>query len=302
MLERATSEQSYTRIVDDLKNDSQQRIVSSELEKNMLVLAGPGAGKTRVVTHRVAFLLRVLRVNPRAILVLCFNRSAVMSLRKRLRELVGEDMNGVTTLTFHGLALRLTGRSLAVAEHLQEGNQIDFSSIITDAIKLLKGDESIALKDGSARESLAGRFSHILVDEYQDIDEEQYELVSLLAGKTQEENDQKLTILSVGDDDQNIYRFRGANVQFIRKFKDDYEADIHYLVENYRSTDHIISAANSLIMHNSDRMKTEHPIQVNKSRCSLPKGGNWEPKDNISRGRVQKFEIFHTYGSGPDSP
>lgn len=291
MLERATSEQSYTRIVDDLKNVSQQRIVSSELERNMLVLAGPGAGKTRVVTHRVAFLLRVLRVNPRAILVLCFNRSAVMSLRKRLRELVGEDMNGVTTLTFHGLALRLTGRSLAVAEHLQEGNQIDFSSIITDAIKLLKGDERIALNDSSARESLAGRFSHILVDEYQDIDEEQYELVSLLAGKAEEENDQKLTILAVGDDDQNIYRFRGANVQFIRKFKDDYEADIHYLVENYRSTDHIISAANSLIRNNSDRMKTEHPIQVNKSRSSLPKGGNWEPKDTISRGRVQKFEI-----------
>ncbi len=291
MLERATSEQSYTRIVDDLKNVSQQRIVSSELENNMLVLAGPGAGKTRVVTHRVAFLLRVLRVNPKAILVLCFNRSAVMSLRMRLRELVGEDMGGVTTLTFHGLALRLTGRSLAAAEHPQEGIQIDFSSIITDAIKLLKGDESIALKDGNARESLTGRFSHILVDEYQDIDEEQYELVSLLAGKTEEENDQKLTILSVGDDDQNIYRFRGANVQFIRKFKDDYEADIHYLVENYRSTDHIISAANSLIMHNTDRMKTEHPIQVNKSRFSLPKGGNWEPKDKISRGRVQKFEI-----------
>jgi len=213
-----------------------------------------------------------------------------MSLRKRLRELVGEEMNGVTTLTFHGLALRLTGRSLAVAENLQEGNQIDFSSIITDAIKLLKGDESIALND-SARDSLAGRFSHILVDEYQDIDEDQYELVSLLAGKTEEANDQKLTILSVGDDDQNIYHFRGANVQFIRKFKDDYAADIHYLVENYRSTDHIISAANSLIIHNSDRMKTEHPIQVNKSRGSLPKGGSWEPKDTISRGRVQKFEI-----------
>ena len=86
------------------------------------------------------------------------------------------------------------------------------------------------------RYALVGRISHILVDEYQDIDAEQYELVALLAGKTLEEKDQKMTILAVGDDDQNIYRFRGANVAFIRKFHEDYQAQIHYLVENYRST------------------------------------------------------------------
>ena len=85
-LERATSEQSYYRIVDDLKNSNQEKIVSATTEKNILVLAGPGAGKTRVVAHRVAFLLRVKRLKSRAILVLCFNRSAVMSLRRRLRD------------------------------------------------------------------------------------------------------------------------------------------------------------------------------------------------------------------------
>ncbi len=111
-LERATSDQSYARIVDDLKNPAQEKIVTAEADRNMLILAGPGAGKTRVVAHRVAFLLRVKRIAPRAILVLCFNRSAVQSLRRRLRDLVGNDMAGVTLLTFHGLALRLTGRSL----------------------------------------------------------------------------------------------------------------------------------------------------------------------------------------------
>lgn len=292
LLERATSEQSYCRIVDDLKNKAQAAIVASPVEKNMLVLAGPGSGKTRVVTHRAAYLLRVERVKPEAILVLCFNRGAIMSLRRKLHELVGADMNGVTTLTFHGLALRLTGRSVAVSTERRGDGEIDFSRVIIDAVKLLKG-ETVAIGFGgeSVRETLVGRFSHILVDEYQDIDEEQYELVSLLAGKTITEQDQKLTILAVGDDDQNIYRFRGANVGFIRRFHEDYQAEKHYLIENYRSTANIIAAANQLIFHNADRMKTEHPIRINEARRMLPAGGNRQINDPLTRGKVQILEV-----------
>ncbi|EKD35625.1 MAG: ATP-dependent DNA helicase protein, partial [uncultured bacterium] len=244
-----------------------------------------------MVAHRVAFLLRVKRVKPRAILVLCFNRSAVASLRRRLRELVGDDMNGVTTLTFHGLALRLTGRSLVTAG--RAGNaDIDFSGVIRDAVKLLGGEkEVLGLGDGPVRDALIGTFSHILVDEYQDIDGEQYELVALLAGKNLDEKDRKMTILAVGDDDQNIYRFRGANVGFIRKFHGDYEAAIHYLIENYRSTANIIGAANCLIAHNSDRMKTGHPIRINVARSELPAGGNWQSKDPVAGGRVQRLAV-----------
>lgn len=292
MLERATSEQSYTRIVDDLKNKAQAAIVAAPAEKNMLVLAGPGSGKTRVVTHRVAYLLRVERVNPSAILVLCFNRSAIVSLRKKLMELVGADMEGVTTLTFHGLALRLTGRSVSVSTEKKVDGEIDFSTIITDAVKLLRGEtEAIGLGLEAVRETLVGRFSHILVDEYQDIDEEQYELVSLLAGKTIAEQDQKLTILAVGDDDQNIYRFRGANVGFIRRFHEDYQAENHYLIENYRSTANIIAAANQLIRHNADRMKTDYPIRINAARRMLPAGGNRQINDAVARGKVQILQV-----------
>jgi ATP-dependent DNA helicase RecQ len=292
MLERATSEQSYTRIVDDLKNKAQAAVVAAHAEKNMIVLAGPGSGKTRVVTHRVAYLLRVERVNPEAILVLCFNRSAIMSLRKKLQELVGTDINGVTTLTFHGLALRLTGRSVAVATGGRGDGEIDFSKVITDAVKLLQGEtEALGFGDASVRETLVGRFSHILVDEYQDIDEEQYALVSLLAGKTIAEQDQKLTILAVGDDDQNIYRFRGANVGFIRRFHEDYQAEKHYLIENYRSTANIIAAANQLIGHNADRMKTEYPIRINKARHMLPAGGNRQINDPLARGKAQILQV-----------
>lgn len=292
MLERATGEQSYLRIVDDLKNKAQSAIVSAPADKNMLILAGPGTGKTRVVIHRVAYLLRVERVHPDAILVLCFNRSAVMSLRKKLRDLVGFEMGRVTTLTFHGLALRLTGRSLAAASKERGEGEIDFSRLITDAIALLKGEaDALGFEDVSARDTLTGRFSHILVDEYQDIDDEQYELVSLLAGKTSKDQDQKMTILAVGDDDQNIYRFRGANVAFIRRFHKDYEAEQHYLLENYRSTAHIVSASNTLIEHNADRMKTEHPIRVNGARRMLPAGGNRQISDPLARGKVQVLQV-----------
>ena len=120
---------------------------------------------------------------------------------------------------------------------------------------------------------LLSRFRHILVDEYQDIDESQYELISALAGRTDSDPDRKLTILAVGDDDQNIYTWRGANVEFIQRFREDYAAEIHYLVENYRSTGHIIAAANALIAHNRDRMKTDHPICRDHSRAEDPPGG-----------------------------
>lgn len=292
VLDRATSEQSYSRIVDDLKNKAQAAVVSAPIDRNMLVLAGPGAGKTRVVIHRVAYLLRVKRVSPGAILVLCFNRSAVTSLRRKLRDLVGGEMAWVTTLTFHSLALRLTGRSLVTATNVDKRGDIDFSLLIQDAITLLRGDaDALGFEGESARDALVGKFSHILVDEYQDIDEEQYEMVSLLAGRTEKEHDRKMAILAVGDDDQNIYQFRGANLGFIRRYNEDYHAQNHYLIENYRSTAHIIEASNSLIQNNVDRMKTEHPIRVNEARRKLPAGGNWQINDSLGQGKVQILQV-----------
>jgi len=83
-----------------------------------------------------------------------------------------------------------------------------------------------------------------------------------------------LSIMAVGDDDQNIYAFRGANVEFIRKFKEDYKAKVVYLVENFRSTKHIIDASNHLMRHNVDRMKIDHPIRINRERGpNLPEAG-----------------------------
>ena len=113
MLERATGEASYQRIVKDLVNPVQMKVVAAGDEANMLVLAGPGSGKTRVVIHRCAYLIRVLRTPPESILVVCFNHYAAVSLRRRLFELLGEDARGVIVQTYHGIAMRITGTSFA---------------------------------------------------------------------------------------------------------------------------------------------------------------------------------------------
>jgi len=125
-----------------------------------------------------------------------------------------------------------------------------------------------------SRDRLLAGYRYILVDECQDIDEQQYRLISTIAGRTLED-DAKFTILAVGDDDQNIYQFRGTNVGFIKQFQTDYQAEQHYLLENYRSSAHIIAAANALIGHNRDRMKQQQPIRINRQRRNLAAGGRW---------------------------
>jgi ATP-dependent DNA helicase RecQ len=274
MLERATSAESYQSIVDELDNCVQVSVVSARKDSNMLVLAGPGSGKTRVIAHRCAYLLRVERVRPREILVVCFNRAAATSLRKRIYELVGKDAAGVTVQTYHGLAMRLAGASLTA--HLENNKEtLDLDSLIPQATAMLRGECDIpGLKPDEMRERLLAGYRHILIDEYQDIDKAQYEMISAIAGRTldSENDDAKLSILAVGDDDQSIYAFRGANVRFIRQFEKDYEARLFYLVENYRSTRNIIDVSNQLIALNHDRMKTEHPIQINKARSRTSPG------------------------------
>jgi len=292
-LERATTERSYRRIVDDLANKAQTGIVTQNVRKNLLVLAGPGSGKTRVVVHRCAYLLRVRRVKPRSILVCCFNHKAAVELRRRLNELVGSDAYGVTVQTYHSLALRLLGRSSAPGAG---DGEPDFDQLIKDAVAVLKGEVVPAgMEADDVRDRLLAGYEHILVDEYQDIDEPQYELISAIAGRSLEE-DRKLNILAVGDDDQNIYTFRGANVSFIRRFRDDYEADVAYLTENYRSTRYIIEASNQVIEHNTDRMKTDHPIRINESRALLPPGGVFGGSDAESRGRVAIVHVRDVSG------
>lgn len=274
MLERATGAESFQRIVEQLNNSIQIAVVSARPRANLLVLAGPGSGKTRTIAHRCAYLLRVERVRPREILVVCFNRAAALSLRQRIRDLVGKDALGVTVQTYHSLAMRLIGASLA--EHSEHTDtRPDFDEMIRHATRMLRGECDIpGMERDEMRDRLLAGYRHILIDEYQDINQDQYDMISAIAGRTldSENADARLSIVAVGDDDQNIYSFQGANIRFIRQFEQDYQAKIHYLVENYRSSANIIGAANQLIEKNRDRMKTRHPIRINKARESSAPG------------------------------
>lgn len=288
ILDMATSEASLRQILTDLANPAQQAIVGAFPEENRLILAGPGSGKTRVIVHRVAWLLRVKRIRPEEILVLTYNRAAALEIRRRMWALAGPDAAGTSILTLHGLAMQLTGTSFAVAA--ERGEDPDFAAVLRKATELLNGragDDS----DGQRRDSLLAGLRHVLIDEYQDINREHYDLVSAVAGRTANDKDARLHLMAVGDDDQNIYEFNDANVEFIRRFENDYQAKRHFLTENYRSTGHIVDAANAVIARAPERMKAAAPIGVDAARRDQPPGGRFAAIDPLAQGRVHVLEV-----------
>ncbi len=283
-LSRQTTPHSWREIVENLNNRDQQSIVTDDRDAaNVLVLAGPGSGKTRVLVHRIAYLVRVKRENPHGIVALAYNRHAAAQIRRRLFELIGNDAFGVTVLTLHALAMRLVGASF---EQLSNSDD-DFGQILKDATALLRGDGLLPDEADARRDRLLAGFRWILVDEYQDIDQGMYDLISALAGRTMTDEEGRINLFAVGDDDQNIYGFKGASVGFIRNFQQDYQAKPVYLIENYRSTASIIEAANALIAPASNRMKSAHPIRINKARAKdFP-----DNTDAVAHGRVQILSV-----------
>lgn len=285
-LRRQTTGRAFRQIVDDLGNLAQQEIVADDREEtNVLVLAGPGSGKTRVLVHRIAYLLRVRREDPGRILVLTYNRHAAAEIRARLRHLVGDDAAFITVSTCHALAMRLVGASFTGTE------ERDFDAILREAVALINGEGLSRAEAEAQREALIQGYRWILVDEYQDIGPEEYALIAAVAGRSLDDPDQRLSLFAVGDDDQNIYAFTGASIAFIRRFEDDYRAKPKFLTENYRSTRYIIDAANQVIESARDRMKAGHPITVDRLRSLEPGGGVMAHRDPVGRGRVQFLDV-----------
>ncbi len=317
-----------TPILDSL-NDAQRTAVAAPSEP-LLVIAGAGSGKTRVLTHRAAWLIDVEGISPQSLLAVTFTNKAAAEMRHRIENLLNMPASNLWVGTFHGLAHRLLRRHWREAKLPQSFQIIDSD----DQLRLLKrlfkslnlDDSSFAPRDvqyfinaqkdeglrpqhiddggdetrrqlislyqsyqeicdrgglldfaelllrahelwrdnPAVLEHYQARFRHLLVDEFQDTNAIQYAWLRLLAGKTG-------VLFAVGDDDQSIYRWRGARVEHIYRFQKDFPAaSIVKLEQNYRSTSTILNAANAVIANNSSRMgknlwtdgKDGEPIRV----------------------------------------
>ena len=285
---RQATGETWSRIVDALGNSTQEQIVRDNREQtNVLVLAGPGSGKTRVLVHRIAYLVKIKREDPRGILVLAYNRHAVAEIRERLRQLIGDEARFVAISTIHSLAMRLVGASFAGRD---SADRQDFDTLLLDAVKLVRGDGLDKTAAEALRETLVQGYRWLLVDEYQDVGPEEYALIAAVAGRSLDDPDLRISLFAVGDDDQNIYSFSGASVRHIRQFEEDYSAKPVYLTDNYRSSQHIITAANAVIERSGDRMKMDHPIIIDEARRKDPAGGAMSDLDPVAQGRVQILE------------
>src|SRR5580692_7362713 len=252
-------------------NDAQRRAVEA-IDGPVLVLAGAGTGKTRVLTTRLAFTIATGRAFPSELLAVTFTNKAAREMRERLGAMIGRAAEGVWLGTFHAIAARILrgqiqrwkdrglgpekvspadaggfaqGRAVDLYRQYQERlmtvNAVDFGDLILHNLTLLTGNPDI-LADYQRR------FRYVLVDEYQDTNVAQYLWLRLLA-------QQRRNLCCVGDDDQSIYSWRGAEVGNILRFEKDFPgAKIVRLEQNYRSTPHILAAASALIAQNEGRL------------------------------------------------
>ncbi|GAB3148794.1 UvrD-helicase domain-containing protein [Micromonospora sonneratiae] len=239
--------------------DAMQRVAASAPGGPLLIVAGPGTGKTRTLTHRIAYLCAELNVFPEHCLAITFTRRAAEELRHRLDGLLGPVAEAVTVGTFHSLGLsilRENARAAGLPEYFRIADDTERTAARTEAgtddtayTKLLRAqdlvdlDELVTLPvsllrdDPELVERYRDRWRWIFVDEYQDVDAVQYELLRLLSPADG-------NLCAIGDPDQAIYSFRGADVTYFLRFSQDFtDARLVRLTRNYRSSAPILAAA-----------------------------------------------------------
>ena len=300
-------------IYDTLNKEQKEAVLHTE--GPLLLLAGAGSGKTRVLTHRVAYLIDEMGVNPWNILAITFTNKAAQEMRERVDQIAGFGADQVWVATFHATCMRILRRHIdrlgydsnftiydtddqksvikqvckrlnidtkmykertllseissakdelvdvrefevksvgdykksviakvyrEYQETLKKSNALDFDDIIVKTVELFKSCPEVLY-------NYQERFKYIMVDEYQDTNTAQFELIRLLA-------DGYRNLCVVGDDDQSIYRFRGATIENILSFEQQFEGcHVIRLEQNYRSTQNILNAANSVIANNMSR-------------------------------------------------
>lgn len=219
----------------------QRSIVDDNKSDNILVLAGPGSGKTKVLVHKIASLLLLEDIKPGQFLMLTFSKAASLEFRARARKLVPEYSGLIKITTFHGYCFQLMG---------QLGDLKKSENVIQDCIKAINNEEidisSIINK------------SVLLLDEFQDVNQIEWELVQTIIKKAG-----NIRVISVGDDDQNIYGFRGSSSTNMLEFKEKYNATEYSLIKNYRSSSHIVHFNNELLNKIPNRLKKQvlEPVQ-----------------------------------------
>ena len=222
--------------------DALQRVAAAAPGGPLLIVAGPGTGKTRTLTHRIAYVCADLHVFPACCLAITFTRRAAEEMRTRLSALLGPVAEDITVSTFHALGLTIL-RENATAAGLADGFRIADEAEDADGKHLVSLDDLVALPVALLRSSPSlvdeyrRRWPWVFVDEYQDVDSVQYELLRLLVPPDG-------NLCAIGDPDQAIYSFRGADVQFFLRFAQDFtEARVVRLTRGYRSSAPILAAA-----------------------------------------------------------
>ncbi len=210
---------------------SQLAIVNNQDDDKIVVAAGPGSGKTRLLVHKLASIMLMEDIRYEQLLMLTFSRAAVNEFKARLSDLIGDIAYQIDIKTFHAYCFDVLGRM---------GNLEKTDTIIEDTIKMIENNEV----DQSKITKMI-----LVLDEAQDIDEAEYNLIETLI----EKND-NLKIIAVGDDDQNIYAFRGSSNEYLKKLKE--KAAFYELVENYRSRKNLVAFTNMFVQTIQDRMKT----------------------------------------------
>ncbi|MFC1224763.1 RecQ family ATP-dependent DNA helicase [Pedobacter sp. BG31] len=242
---------------------TQLKIINDTSSQYIVVAAGPGSGKTKLLVHKLASLLMAEDVKHEQLLMLTFSRAAATEFKKRLMELIGNAAHYTEIKTFHSYCFDLLGRvgSLTASEN-----------IIQAAVDKIKAGEM---------EPFRITKSVLVVDEAQDMNKEEYELVQALMQQNED-----MRVILVGDDDQNIYGFRGADAAYMQAFITEKDAVKYELTLNYRSKNNIVSLANQWAATISGRLKTEpcfasqhqngliHIIEYAKNQIIVPLADN----------------------------
>lgn len=200
--------------------------------------AGPGSGKTRVLVHKLAALLLMEDVKHEQLLMLTFSRAAATEFKKRLIALIGNAASFVEIKTFHSYCFDLLGKIGTL-----EGSQ----NVVKDAAAMIRGGE---VEQGRITKSV------LVIDEAQDMDENEFNLVRALMSQNDD-----MRIIAVGDDDQNIYEFRGSDSKYMRILMDEYGAVKYEMTENFRSAGAIVELSNEFAKTITHRMKSV-PIEA----------------------------------------